>query len=178
MHPDLSDVLFTEEQIANRVKELGDEIYQDYHGEPVLVIGVLKGAAIFMADLVRAIPSHVEIDFMAVSSYGNNAKTSGVVRIIKDLDAQIANRHVIIAEDVLDSGLTLKYLLRNLATRNPKSLEVCCLLRKPQPEDALIRCKYVGFECPDEFVVGYGLDYAEQYRNLPYVGALRPSVYE
>ena len=176
MHPDVREIVFTEEQIRARVAEIGRQITEDYNGEPVLLIAVLKGAAMFLADLARAIDSPVEMDFMVVSSYGLETKSSGVVRIIKDLEAGIEGRNVIIAEDIIDSGLTLKYLLRNLASRHPKSLEVCCLLEKHKNHN--IRSRYIGFECPDEFVVGYGLDYAEFYRNLPYIGVLKPEVYE
>ena len=138
---------------------------------------MLRGAAIFMADLARKIDLPVEMDYMAISSYGNGAKSSGVVRILKDLSSQIEGRHVIVAEDILDSGLTLTYLLKNLASRRPASLEVATLLRKRTRAQAKIDCAYVGFECPDEFIVGYGLDFAERYRNLPYIGILKPEVY-
>ncbi len=152
-------------------------ISADYGDEPVLLIAVLRGAALFVADLARQISSPVEIDFMAVSSYGSSTKSSGVVRIIKDLDETIEGRHVLVVEDILDTGLTLKYLLKNLASRQPASLEVCTLLSKVGKQRVPISCKYVGFEVPDEFVVGYGLDYAEKYRNLPYIGVLRPEIY-
>ena len=142
-----------------------------------MLVSVLRGAAIFMADLARAIKLPVEMDYMAISSYGNGAKSSGVVRILKDLTSEIEGRHVIVAEDILDSGLTLKYLLKNLSSRCPASLEVATLLRKKTKAQADIDCRYVGFECPDEFIVGYGLDYAERYRNLPYIGVLRPELY-
>lgn len=177
MHPDLDHIVLDEEQIQARIAELGDQIGRDYGDEPILLIAVLRGAALFVADLARQIDAPVELDFMAVSSYGSSTKSSGVVRIIKDLDEGIENRHVLVVEDILDTGLTLKYLLKNLASRKPKSLEVCTLLSKQGKQRVPISCKYVGFEIPDEFVVGYGLDYAERYRNLPYVGVLKPAIY-
>ena len=177
MRDDLSEIVLTEDQIRARVAELGDAISRHYGDEPVLLIAVLRGAAIFVADLVRQISSPVELDFMAVSSYGSSTKSSGVVRIIKDLDETIEGRHVLVIEDILDTGLTLKYLLKNLASRQPASLEVCTLLSKVGKQRVPITCGYVGFEIPDEFVVGYGLDYAEKYRNLPYIGVLRPEIY-
>ena len=177
MHPDLSTVLFSQEEINQRIAELGKQISEDYAGENLLLVAVLRGAVVFTADLLRAIEGEVEVDFMAVSSYGNAAQSSGVVRIIKDLDTDIANRHVLIVEDILDSGLTLKYLMRNLSSRKPKSLEIATLLLKEGKQKTQIDLKYTGFVCPDEFVVGYGLDYAEQYRNLPYIGVLKPVVY-
>jgi hypoxanthine phosphoribosyltransferase len=177
MHADIETVVLTEEQIRQRVAELGDAISADYGDEPVLLIAVLRGAALFVADLARHISSPVELDFMAVSSYGSSTKSSGVVRIIKDLDEGIEERHVLVVEDILDTGLTLKYLLKNLASRGPRSLEVCTLLSKAGKQRVPISCKYIGFDIPDEFVVGYGLDYAEKYRNLPYLGILKPDVY-
>lgn len=176
-HPDLDRVLFTEEEIRACVKNMGARITQDYAGESIIVISVLRGAAIFMADLVREIHLPIEMDYMAISSYGNGAKSSGVVRILKDLTSSIEGRHVLIAEDILDSGLTLRYLIKNLESRNPASLEVATLLRKNTPNQADISCKYIGFECPDEFIVGYGLDYAERYRNLSCIGVLKHDVY-
>lgn len=177
-HPDLDRVLFSEEQIRTRVREMGQQITTDYEGQSVIVISVLRGAAIFMADLVREMHMPVEMDYMAISSYGNGVKSSGVVRILKDLSSQIEGRHVLIAEDILDSGLTLRYLLNNLKSRNPASIEVATLLRKDTPNQVDINCKYIGFECPDEFIVGYGLDYAERYRNLPCIGVLKSELYE
>lgn len=177
MHADILRTVYTEEQIQTRVRELGEEISRDYGDEPVLLVAVLRGAAIFVADLSRAITSPVELDFMAVSSYGSSTKSSGVVRILKDLDETIEGRHVLVCEDILDTGLTLKYLLRNLASRKPKSLEVVALLSKEGKQRVPIQCKYVGYDVPDEFVVGYGLDYAEKYRNLRYVGILKPEIY-
>lgn len=177
MHGDIEHIVLTEEQIKARIAELGDAISRDYGDEPVLMIAVLRGAALFIADLARTISSPLEIDFMAVSSYGSSTKSSGVVRIIKDLDEGIEGRHVLVVEDILDTGLTLKYLLKNLASRNPASLEVVTLLSKEGKQRVPISCKYVGFDVPDEFVVGYGLDYAERYRNLPYIGVLKPEIY-
>ena len=177
IHPDISHVILTEEDVQSRVAELGADISRDYGDEPVLLIAVLRGAAIFVADLARAISSPVELDFMAVSSYGSSTKSSGVVRILKDLDETIEGRNVLVCEDILDTGLTLKYLLKNLASRKPRSLEVVALLSKEGKQRVPISCKYVGYDVPDEFVVGYGLDYAERYRNLPYVGILKPEIY-
>jgi hypoxanthine phosphoribosyltransferase len=177
MNADILHTVYTEEQIQNRVRELGAEISQDYGDESVLLVAVLRGAAIFVADLSRAISSPVELDFMAVSSYGSSTKSSGVVRILKDLDETIEGRHVLVCEDILDTGLTLKYLLKNLASRKPASLEIVALLSKDGKQRVPIDCKYVGFHVADEFVVGYGLDFAERYRNLPYVGVLKPEIY-
>lgn len=180
MHNDISEILFTEKQLADRVGEIGAAITSDYADvadEGIILISVLRGAAIFMADLARKIELPLEMDYMAISSYGNGAKSSGVVRILKDLSSQIEGRHVIVAEDILDSGLTLTYLLKNLSSRQPASIEVATLLRKQTRAQAKIDCKYIGFECPDEFIVGYGLDYAERYRNLPYIGILKPEIY-
>lgn len=178
VHNDIAEVLFTEEEIAQRVGEIGRAITSDYaEKDSIVLVSVLRGAAIFMADLARQIELPVEMDYMAISSYGNGAKSSGVVRILKDLTSEIEGRHVIVAEDILDSGLTLKYLLKNLSSRHPASIEVATLLRKKTRAQAKIDCKYVGFECPDEFIVGYGLDYAERYRNLPCIGILKPEIY-
>ena len=177
LHADISHIVLSEEEIAERVRELGAEISADYGDEPVLVVAVLRGAAIFVADLTRAIDSPVELDFMAVSSYGSSTKSSGVVRILKDLDETIEGRHVLVCEDILDTGLTLKYLLKNLASRKPASLEIVALLSKEGKQRVPISCKYVGFDIADEFVVGYGLDYAERYRNLPFIGVLKPQIY-
>ncbi len=180
VHNDIQEVLFTQEDLARRVGEIGAAITRDYTsavGDGIVLVSVLRGAAIFMADLARAIELPIEMDYMAISSYGNGAKSSGVVRILKDLTSEIEGRHVIVAEDILDSGLTLKYLLKNLSSRNPASIAVATLLRKKTEAQADIDCRYVGFECPDEFIVGYGLDYAERYRNLPYIGILKPELY-
>jgi len=178
IHPDIESVMISEEQLRDRIAELGAEISRDYAGERVLLVAVLRGAALFLADLSRQITVPVELDFMAVSSYGSSTKSSGVVRILKDLDEQIEGRHVLVVEDILDTGLTLKYLLKNLASRKPASLEVVALLNKEGKQRVPISCKYVGFVVPDEFVVGFGLDFAERYRNLPYIGVLRPAAYQ
>ena len=178
IHPDIESVLLTEEQVQARIRELGAEISRDYDGMSVLLVAVLRGAALFIADLARDITVPVELDFMAVSSYGSSTKSSGVVRILKDLDEQIEGRHVLVVEDILDTGLTLKYLLKHLDSRKPASLEVVTLLSKEGKRRVPISCKYVGFNVPDEFVVGYGLDFAEKYRNLPYIGVLKPSAYQ
>ncbi len=177
MGTDLEKVLLTEEQILTRIGELAADIWRDYADKDVLLVGVLKGAVLVMADLMRALPGSVPMDWMAVSSYGSGTKSSGVVRIIKDLDTDITDRHVLIVEDIIDSGLTLSWIRSNLASRGPASVEICALLRKPEVAKVEIDVKYVGFDIPNEFVVGYGLDYAEQYRNLRVVGTLDPSVY-
>jgi hypoxanthine phosphoribosyltransferase len=173
--PGLGEVLVTAEQLQRRVAELGAEISRDYRSDPprpLLLIGVLKGAVFFLSDLMRYIDIPVEVDFMAVASYGSATDSSGVVRILKDLDAAIEGRDVLIVEDIVDSGLTLQYLVRNLGSRNPGSLEVCSLLTKPTRRKVDLPTRYVGFEIPDRFVVGYGLDYAERHRNLPFVAVL------
>jgi hypoxanthine phosphoribosyltransferase len=170
--PGLGEVLVTAEDLQRRVAELGRQITADYAGRPLLLVGVLKGAVFFLSDLMRYIELPVEVDFMAVASYGSATDSSGVVRILKDLDAAIEDRDVLIVEDIVDSGLTLQYLLRNLGSRNPRSLEVCALLTKPERRKVDLPTRYVGFEIPDRFVVGYGLDYAERYRNLPFVAVL------
>jgi hypoxanthine phosphoribosyltransferase len=177
-HPDVERVLLDQQQIADRLAELGEAISADYAEEPPILVGVLKGAVMVMADLARQIDLKVEMDWMAVSSYGSGTKSSGVVRILKDLSADISGRNVLIVEDIIDSGLTLKWLLSNLRSRGPRSVEIATLLRKPEAARVEIDVKYVGFDIPNEFVIGYGLDYAEAYRNLPYVGVLKRSVYE
>lgn len=177
MGPDLARILVTEDRIQARLVELAGEIDRDYEGRDVLLVGVLKGAVMVMADLARALHAPAEMDWMAVSSYGSGTKSSGVVRILKDLDGDISGRHVLVVEDVIDSGLTLSWLLRNLRSRGPASVEVCALLRKPDAAQVAVDVRYVGFDIPNEFVVGYGLDYAERYRNLPFVGTLAPHVY-
>jgi hypoxanthine phosphoribosyltransferase len=168
----VGEVLVSAEDLQRRVRELGEQISRDYAGRPLLLVGVLKGAVFFLSDLMRFIDIPVEIDFMAVASYGSTTDSSGVVRILKDLDAAIEGRDVLIVEDIVDSGLTLQYLLRNLGSRNPRTLEVCALLVKPARRKVELPSRYVGFEIEDRFVVGYGLDYAERYRNLPFVAAL------
>ena len=171
----ISDVLVPADRLVARVAELGAEVSRDYAGTDLLLVGVLKGAVFFMADLVRQMTVPCEIDFMAVSSYGNSTDSSGVVRILKDLDASIEGRNVLIVEDIVDSGLTLSYLMRNLEARGPASLEVCALLTKPARRVADIECRYVGFEIPNRFAIGYGLDFGERYRSLPFVAALDES---
>ncbi len=177
-HPDVDRVLLDEQQIRDRLAEIGAQIAADYAEEPPILVGVLKGAVMVMADLARSIDLQVEMDWMAVSSYGSGTKSSGVVRILKDLSGDITGRNVLIVEDIIDSGLTLKWLLANLRSRGPKSVEIATLLRKPEAARVEIDVKYVGFDIPNEFVIGYGLDHAENYRNLPYVGVLARSVYE
>ena len=169
----VSEILIDEETLHGRIAELGAQISDDYRGEDLLLIGVLKGAIFFMADLMRSIDIPCEVDFMAISSYGAGIDSSGVVRILKDLDVSIEGRNVLVVEDIVDSGLTLSYLLRNLEAREPASLEVCALLTKPERRENDVACRYVGFEIPNRFVIGYGLDFAERYRNLPFVGVLR-----
>jgi hypoxanthine phosphoribosyltransferase len=174
---DLEKVLVTEEQIAHRLAEMAAEIDADYEGRDLLLVGVLKGAVMVMADLARALRTPVTMDWMAVSSYGSGTKSSGVVRILKDLDGDIHGKHVLIVEDIIDSGLTLSWLMSNLVSREPASVEVCTLLRKPEAAQVDVPVRYVGFDIPSEFVIGYGLDYAERYRNVPFVGTLAPHVY-
>jgi hypoxanthine phosphoribosyltransferase len=174
---DIEAVLVTADDIKDKIASLAKEIDADYAGREPMLVGVLKGAAMFMSDLARAIDRPSTMEFMAVSSYGNSTTTSGVVRILKDLDRDIAGQHVLIVEDIIDSGLTLSWLLKNLRSRQPASIEIVALLRKPDAVKVDVKVKYVGFDIPNEFVVGYGLDYAERYRDLPYIGRLRPSVY-
>src|SRR6266511_3573416 len=174
---DIEHVLITEEEIQRKIAEVGDQLSTDYAGRDLLVVGVLKGAFVFMADLSRHVRLPMEFDFMAVSSYGAATQTSGVVRILKDLDHEILGRHVLLVEDIVDSGLTLSYLLKNLRTRRPASLEVCALMQKTGVQQVPLDIKYRLFEIPSVFVVGYGLDYGERFRNLPFVGTLRPEVY-
>ena len=181
---DIKSVLLSSEQVQARVAELGAQVGEDYrdvinaHHQDLLLVTVLKGAVFFVTDLARAIPLPTQLEFMAVSSYGSSTSSSGVVRILKDLDRDINDRDVLIVEDIVDSGLTLSWLLRNLAARHPRSLRVCTLMRKPDAVRDDVDITYVGFDIPNEFVVGYGLDYAERYRDLPYIGTLDPRVYE
>jgi tRNA(Ile)-lysidine synthase len=177
LHPDVEGVLVSQEQIAEKIAELAARIDADYAGREVLLVGVLKGAVMVMADLARALHVPVSLEFMAVSSYGSSTSSSGVVRILKDLDRGIEGCDVLVVEDIVDSGLTLSWLLRNLHQRHPRSIEVLALLRKPEAAEVAVPVKYMGFDIPSVFVVGYGLDYAQHYRELPYVGTLRPEVY-
>ena len=178
MGDDLKDVLVTAEDLDRRLGELARQIDEDYAGKEILLVGVLRGAVMVMADLSRKLRTPLQMDWMAVSSYGSGTKTSGVVRILKDLDQDVTGRHVLIVEDIIDSGLTLSWLRSNLVGRGAASVEIATTLRKPKAAKVDVPVKYVGFEIPDEFVVGYGLDYAEKYRNLPFVGTLSPHVYQ
>ena len=174
LEADVSEILIEEEPLQARIDELGREISADYAGRDLLLVGVLKGAVFFLADLMRRLTVPCEIDFMAISSYGERTDSSGVVRILKDLDESIVGRDVLVVEDIIDSGLTLSYLMRSLTARKPATLEVCAMLTKPERREIEVPVRYVGFEIPNRFVIGYGLDYAERYRNLPYIGVLRP----
>lgn len=174
---DLEQTLLSEDRITARLTEMGREIADDYAGHDLLLVGVLKGAVMVMADLARSLDRHVEMDWMAVSSYGSGTTSSGVVRILKDLDTDIGGRHVLVVEDIIDTGLTLSWLVSNLRSRQPASVEIATLLRKPEAQQMEVAVRYVGFDIPNAFVVGYGLDYAERYRNLRSVGTLAPHVY-
>ncbi|GIH50268.1 hypoxanthine phosphoribosyltransferase [Microbispora rosea] len=177
MGKDLSRVLISEQELQEKIRELAGQVDADYAGKEVLIVGVLKGAVMVMADLARALHVPVQMDWMAVSSYGAGTVSSGVVRVLKDLDTDIAGKHVLVVEDIIDSGLTLSWLMNNLKSRNPASVEICTLLRKPDAVKVELDVRYVGFDIPNEFVIGYGLDYAERYRNLPFIGTLAPHVY-
>jgi hypoxanthine phosphoribosyltransferase len=172
----VGEVLIDEATLQGRIAELGAEISADYAGRDLLLVGVLKGAVFFMADLMRELAVPCEIDFMAISSYGAATDSSGVVRILKDLEINLADRHVLVVEDIIDSGLTLSYLMRNLKARKPATLEICALLTKPERREIDVPVRYIGFEIPNRFVIGYGLDFAERYRNLPYVAVLHPDL--
>ena len=178
MNDDILRVLYSEEELEAKCAELGAQISKDYEGKNLLLVSVLKGAVVFMTDLMRHITVPCSIDFMVVSSYGSGVKTSGVVKIVKDLDADLAGKDLLIVEDILDTGMTLHYLKQLLHDRNPHSIRIATLLDKPERRRAAVRADYVGYQVPDEFVVGYGLDYDEKYRNLPYVGILKPEVYK
>lgn len=178
MLQDIQTILFDKDVLANKVHELGEQISKDYAGEEVLLVGILKGASVFLSDLIRQISIPTYIDYMVVSSYGNSAETSGVVRIIKDLEDDIEGKNLIIVEDIIDTGLTLEYLRKNLLSRQPKSLKICTLLDKPARRVNEMIIDYKGFEVPDDFIIGYGIDYAEKYRNLPFIGVLKREVYE
>lgn len=177
LHHDIEEILISSEEISDKISTLAKEITEDYRGKDLLLVGVLKGALVFMADLCRRVDLPLEFDFMAVSSYGSSTKSSGVVRILKDLDYEISGRHVLLVEDIIDSGLTINYLLKYLEARGPASLEICSLFWKKGEQAVPLEVKYPGFEIPPVFVVGYGLDYAERYRNLPYIGVLKPEAY-
>jgi hypoxanthine phosphoribosyltransferase len=178
MHEDIEKILVSEEQLRSRIAELGAKITYDYQGKNLLLLGTLKGAVPFIADLARVINLPLELDYMAVASYGDSTQSSGIVRIVKDLEGPISRKHVLIVEDIIDSGLTLHYLVDLLRRRNPLSLRICSLLDKERERVREVSVDYLGFTIPDKFVVGYGLDYAQRYRNLPYVGILKPSVYQ
>ena len=177
MTDDVAEILFTEEQLAAIVKKIGERISEDYRDRNLVMISVLKGSLIFMADLMRAITIPCSIDFLSVSSYGNGTTTTGEVRILKDLDTSLEGKDVLVVEDILDSGVTLSFLLKNLSARHPESIRLCTLLDKPERRRVNIQPDYVGTQVPDKFIVGYGLDYAEKYRNLPYIGVLKPEIY-
>ncbi len=178
MHEDITEILITEEEILAKVVDLGKQISRDYEGKNLLLLGTLKGAVPFIADLARAIALPLEIDYMAISSYGNTTQSSGVVRILKDLEGPIDQKHVLIVEDIVDSGLTLHYQMDVLRQRHQMSLRVCALLHKRRERIKVVKLDYKGFQIPNRFVVGYGLDYAQRYRNLPYIGILKPSIYQ
>ena len=178
VHHDIDEILISAEEIQDKIATLAKQITEDYRGKDLLLVGVLKGAFVFMSDLARQIQLPIEFDFMAVSSYGTSTKSSGVVRILKDLDYEITGRHVLLVEDIIDSGLTISYLLRYLEARRPASLEICSLFWKKGEQAVPLDVRYPGFEIPPVFVVGYGLDYAERYRNLPYIGVLKAAAYE
>lgn len=178
MNNQIKKVLLSEEAIKEKVKVMGAKITEDYRGKDLIVLGILKGSVFFMSDLMKEIKIPCKMDFMAVSSYGDATESSGIVKIIKDLDFEIKGKHVLIVEDIIDSGITLKYLMKYLSARNPNSLEIACLLNKPERRKEELQVKYLGFDVPDYFLVGYGLDYAENYRNLPFVGILDEKVYK
>jgi hypoxanthine phosphoribosyltransferase len=178
MKEDIKEVLFSSDTLSEKVRELAGKISEDYKGKDLVVVGILKGSVIFAAELIKNISIQCEIDFMAVSSYGNSTETSGVVRILKDLDSNIEGKDILIVEDIVDTGTTLKYLLKYLKARKANSIEIVALLNKPARRKVDLDVKYIGFEVPDAFIVGYGIDYAERYRNLPYIGILKPEVYE
>lgn len=177
LNNDIKRVYFTEDELQTRVAELGKEISNEYAGKHPIIVSVLKGSFVFMADLVRQMDIYCDVDFMTVSSYGSGTTTTGAVKIIKDLSYNIENRHLIIVEDILDSGVTLSYLKKYLSMRNPASIKICTLLDKPARRKSELTPDYVGFLCPNDFIVGYGLDYDEKYRNLPYIGGLKPEIY-
>lgn len=178
IHNDIEEILYTEEQLREIVQRVGKQITEDYRDKNLFLLSVLKGSVVFMADLIRAIDLPCEIDFMAVSSYGAGTRSSGQVRVLKDVGCSLEGKDVLVVEDILDSGVTLSYLLKYLETRQPHSIRLCTLLDKPARRQVEICADYVGMECPDAFIVGYGLDYGEKYRNLPYIGVLKPALYQ
>lgn len=178
MRSDVAEILYTEDQLAEIVARMGRQISEDYRDKNLFMISVLKGSLIFMADLMRAVTIPCSIDFLSVSSYGTGTTTTGAVRILKDLDDSLEGKDLLIVEDILDSGVTLSFLMKNLSARNPRSIRLCTLLDKPERRKVDIHADYVGAQVPDEFIVGYGLDYAEKYRNLPYIGVLKPEIYQ
>ena len=178
MKEDIKEILISEEQILSKVKEIGEKVSKDFEGKPLLLVGVLKGSVVFISDLMKNISIKCQVDFMAVSSYGNSTESSGVVRILKDLDSNIEGKNLLIVEDIIDSGVTLDYLSKYFKERGANSVAIATLLNKPARRKVDLKVDYVGFEVPDEFIVGYGIDYAENYRNLPFIGTLKPEVYE
>lgn len=178
MHKDVESKLYSEEVLNNRIKELGKIITEDYKGKKLIVVGVMKGANMFVADLIRQLDLDIILDFIVVSSYGASTESTGVIRLLKDLDENISGEHVLVVEDIIDSGLTLDYIVNNFETRHPASVKICTLLNKVERRKVDTEVNYIGFQVPDEFIVGYGIDYAEKYRNLPYIGILKRSVYE
>lgn len=178
MHKDVEEILFDEKQINNRIATMAEQITNDYKGQTLLMVGILKGAVLFFSELAKRLELDVEMDFMAVSSYGSSAKSSGAAKLLKDLDYDIKGKNVLIVEDIIDTGLTLNYLVNSLEARNPKTLKTCCLLDKPSRRKIDFQPDYKGFEVPDKFLIGFGLDYASKYRNLPFIGVLKPSIYE
>lgn len=178
MHIDVESKLYSEEVLNTRIEELGKIITEDYKGKKVIVVGVMKGANMFVADLIRKLELDIVLDFIVVSSYGASTESTGIIRLLKDLDENISGEHVLVVEDIIDSGLTLEYIVKNFETRNPASVKICTLLNKVERRKVDTVVDYIGFQVPDEFIVGYGIDYAERYRNLPYIGILKRSVYE
>lgn len=178
MHKDIESIVYSEEALAERIEALGKQISEDYKGKKLIVVGVMKGANVFVADLIRKMDLDIILDFIVVSSYGASTESTGVIRLLKDLDENISSEHVLIVEDIIDSGLTLEYLVNNFETRHPASIKICTLLNKVERRKVDLNVDYIGFQVPDEFIVGYGIDYAEKYRNLPFVGILKRSVYE
>ena len=178
MHKDVQEILFSNEQIEARISELAKQITTDYNGKTLLIVGILKGAVLFFSELAKKMDLDIEMDFMSVSSYGSSSESSGAAKLLKDLDCDIKGKNVLIVEDIIDTGLTLNYLVNSLEAREPETLKTCCLLDKPSRRKVEFTADYIGFEAPDKFLVGYGLDYAAKYRNLPYIGVLKTNIYE